>query len=153
MLGFLGTSLSAGERSQSQASSARRFSAIALWCFVAMALVPSMPHVYDEPFADPSQLPTCLVASMARRHVTVALSGDGGDELFGGYNRYFLAARNWPRIAHLPRTLRRGLASGLRSISSANWDRLASVPRLMSPARHRVRRVGEKIHKIAAPGA
>jgi asparagine synthase (glutamine-hydrolysing) len=115
----------------------------------ALALVPRMPAVYDEPFADSSQLPTLLVAQLAKRHVTVALSGDGGDELFAGYNRYFLGARAWPRISHVPRPLRRGVAQGLRMLSPQTWDCLAAAMRPITPSRYQVRMAGDKLHKVA----
>lgn len=115
----------------------------------ALALVPQMPAVYDEPFADPSQLPTFLVAQLARRQVTVALSGDGGDELFGGYNRYFLGARAWPSLARIPRSLRCGIAHGLRALSPGTWDRLAAGLLPIVPSRYRLAMVGDRAHKIA----
>jgi asparagine synthase (glutamine-hydrolysing) len=74
----------------------------------ALELVRDLPRLYDEPFADVSQLPTLLLSRLTRRHVTVALSGDGGDELFGGYPRYQRLAREWPRVAALPAPLRAG---------------------------------------------
>lgn len=110
----------------------------------ALAVVPRLPTLYDEPFADSSQLPTFLVARLARQHVTVALSGDAGDELFAGYNRHLLAARFWPTLERLPLGLRRWLARGALAVPPANWDALA---RLM---RRRVGTFGDKVHKLAS---
>jgi asparagine synthase (glutamine-hydrolysing) len=107
------------------------------------ALIPELPRLYDEPFADASQLPTCLVARLARKRVTVALSGDGGDESFFGYNRYTRAAGLWRRLSRLPVPLRRALSGGLRGVAPSAWDRLfAALPG--AP-----RQPGEKLHKLA----
>ena len=111
----------------------------------AMAVVPRLPEMFDEPFADSSQIPTYLVSEMARRHVTVALSGDGGDELFAGYNRHVFAAGPWRKLKRLPAPLRRGAAALLSSVPQAGWDRLAAcLPTGRVPARP-----GEKLHKLA----
>lgn len=91
----------------------------------ARAIIPRLPTLYDEPFADPSQIPTFLVSEMARRHVTVSLSGDGGDELFGGYNRYSWVERIWRRTAFMPAFVRKTLAGSLRRVSPQIWARLA----------------------------
>ena len=114
-----------------------------------LALVPRLPAIYDEPFADSSQLPTLLVSELARRGVTVALSGDGGDELFGGYNRYFLGSQAWPKLSRIPRSLRRALACGIKAVSPTTWDLLAAAAQPLLPDRYRVRMAGDKIHKAA----
>jgi len=85
----------------------------------AQDVIPLLPALYDEPFSDPSQMPTYLLARMTRQHVTVSLSGDAGDELFGGYRRYFSGQALWNRIDSLPRPLRAGLAAGGRGFSKA----------------------------------
>ena len=72
----------------------------------ALDVIPKLPDIYDEPFADASAIPTFLVSEMTRQHVTVALSGDGGDELFAGYNRYLWAQKFWSKIGPIPRPLR-----------------------------------------------
>jgi len=115
----------------------------------AQAVIPRLPTLYDEPFSDSSQIPTFLVARMARRHVTVALSGDGGDELFGGYNRYFTATAIWRRLGWLPAPLRASLAGGIRGLSPDNWNRLYAALQPLVPAGLRTQRVGDKAHKLA----
>jgi asparagine synthase (glutamine-hydrolysing) len=115
----------------------------------ALNLVPRMPLIYDEPFGDSSQLPTFLIAQLARRQVTVALSGDGGDELFGGYNRYFLAARIWSRLSRLPLRVRCMLGGAIHAVSPANWDRMAALAGPLIPARYRMQAAGYKLHKSA----
>lgn len=115
----------------------------------ALALVPRLPTLYDEPFADSSQLPTFLVSQLARRHVTVALSGDAGDELFGGYNRYFHGAGLWRRLRRVPRPLRAAGARAARVFAPATIDRMAGVMGRLGPAALAGGRAGDKVHKLA----
>lgn len=116
----------------------------------AMAVIPRLPALYDEPFADSSQIPTFLVAELARRSVTVSLSGDGGDELFGGYNRYFLARSIWRRLGWLPHRLRRALAGAITACAPRTWDRIFAAARALSPAALRSRQFGDGLYKLAA---
>jgi asparagine synthase (glutamine-hydrolysing) len=115
----------------------------------AMAVIPRLPAIYDEPFSDSSQIPTFLVSEMTRKHVTVSLSGDAGDELFGGYDRYFLMNRLARKIGWLPRGSRRALARGITTISPSGWDSLYSQLGPMLPNRMRMKNVGDKAHKLA----
>ena len=115
----------------------------------AQSVIPRLPALYDEPFSDSSQIPTFLVAQLARQHVTVALSGDGGDELFGGYNRYRVAAATWRRLGWMPAGLRTALAAGMRRISPSAWDRLYGRLRPALPQAMHARQVGDKAHKLA----
>jgi asparagine synthase (glutamine-hydrolysing) len=116
---------------------------------VAMAVIPKLPTLYDEPFADSSQIPTFLVAQLARQHVTVALSGDGGDELFGGYNRYSWGRNVWRRCGWMPRGLRRMAAAGITTLSPGAWDRLFAGLRPLLPSALRQTQAGDKLHKLA----
>lgn len=111
----------------------------------ACEIIPSIPNWFDEPFADVSQIPTFLVSRLARQFVTVSLSGDGGDELFAGYNRYFVGQAFWQRIRILPFWLRRVSAYGIQGISPKSWDNLAEI----IPKRFRPRWVGDKAYKFA----
>lgn len=110
----------------------------------ALAAVSRLPSIYDEPFGDSSGVPTLLVSELARAEVTVALSGDGGDELFAGYNRYVWVPAIWDRLGRTPQSLRaRGARAG-RSIPPRWWDRAASV----LPSSRRPRMVGLKVSKV-----
>jgi len=92
---------------------------------MALELIPRLPALYDEPFADTSQLPSALISRLAREHVTVALSGDGGDELFLGYDRYFRCRERWRAMAWLALPARRRLARGLRGLDPVRFERAA----------------------------
>jgi len=115
----------------------------------AMDVIPNLSAVYDEPFADSSQIPTCLVSHLARQHVTVSLSGDGGDELFGGYNRYFWARNIWRKLGWVPRPLRAALAGVLTSVPPASWNTAFQKLERWLPARLRYATPGDKLHKAA----
>jgi asparagine synthase (glutamine-hydrolysing) len=115
----------------------------------ARTVIPKLPDIYDEPFADSSQIPTYLVASLARQQVKVSLSGDGGDEMFGGYNRHLLTAALWEKISKVPRPLRLAAASAIMAVPPSAWTRLGRSAGGMLPKLARVDRLGDKVHKGA----
>jgi asparagine synthase (glutamine-hydrolysing) len=115
----------------------------------ALAVIPNLPSMYDEPFADSSQIPTFLLCQMARRYVTVGLSGDGGDELFGGYNRHVWSNRIWDAVGWLPPSARSLLADAIRSPSPETWDRMFGLGARFLPRSAEQRTPGLKLHKIA----
>lgn len=112
----------------------------------ALDLVPRLADWYDEPFADSSQLPTLLVSMLARRSVTVALSGDGGDESFAGYTRHLWGPALWRRMAGVPAPLRRGLAAVIGAVPPAGWDHLFALV----PESRRPRQPATKLRRVAA---
>lgn len=111
----------------------------------AQDVIPRLPDLYDEPFADSSQIPTYLVCLAAREDVAVALSGDAGDELFGGYNRYFLGPKIWSQLEDIPKPFRRGLGNIISATPVAVWDWLGS----RASGKLAVSHAGEKAHKMA----
>jgi asparagine synthase (glutamine-hydrolysing) len=115
----------------------------------AQAVIAKLPYIYDEPFADSSQIPTHLVCCAARQHVTVALSGDAGDELFGGYSRYFWGPRIWAKLAWLPYPLRQALAASISAMPVASWDALTRPVNALLPGGKGIAHAGEKAHKLS----
>jgi asparagine synthase (glutamine-hydrolysing) len=115
----------------------------------AQDVIPRIPAMYDEPFADSSQIPTFLVSQLARSQVTVSLSGDGGDEMFAGYSRYLLLDQLWTRLQRVPRPARRALARCLEGVSPPAWDALFQRIGGVLPRQFRQSHPGEKIHKLA----
>ncbi|MEM8811232.1 MAG: asparagine synthase (glutamine-hydrolyzing) [Pseudomonadota bacterium] len=111
----------------------------------AQGVIPSLPRIYDEPFADSSQIPTFLVSEMTRRQVTVALSGDGGDELFAGYNRYLHGAALNQWLDRVPRLAQCAAKRSITALSPGAWDTLFSAV----PGRFRPPNAGNKLHKLA----
>ncbi|HVE73835.1 MAG TPA: asparagine synthase (glutamine-hydrolyzing) [Mycobacteriales bacterium] len=115
----------------------------------AREVVPLLPSMYDEPFADSSQIPTHLVSRLARSEVTVSLSGDGGDELFGGYDRYSLLRQVWSRLARVPLPLRRGAARAMLAVPPRRWDAVLRPAGPALPAQLRSAHPGDRLHKLA----
>lgn len=110
-----------------------------------LEVIPQLAQCYDEPFADASQIPTHLVSQLTRQHITVALSGDGGDEVFAGYNRYLWAERIWRGVGWMPLGGRRLASRLLRVLSPAKWNTLArGIPQGL-----RARHFGDQVHKLA----
>ena len=107
---------------------------------MAQDVIPSLPWMYDEPFADSSQIPTHLVCKAARQHVTVALSGDGGDELFGGYNRYFWGSRIWAKFSWMPLRARQLMAKAICAVPVNRWDYVGRATGIT--------RFGDRVHKL-----
>lgn len=112
----------------------------------AMAVIPKLPTMFDEPFADSSQIPTHLVSALARRHVTVSLSGDAGDELFSGYTRYALASGMWRKLSKIPPPLRRMAAHAITAVPPTTWTALGQ----RIPVTSLRSRLGDRLHKGAS---
>lgn len=115
----------------------------------ALEVVPLLAQIYDEPFADSSQIPTFLVARLARHRVTVSLSGDAGDEIFGGYNRYIWGARAGRLLDRVPQPVRAVMAHLIRSRSPRQWDAICEKLRPVLPSAG-LRAPGEKLHRLAS---
>jgi asparagine synthase (glutamine-hydrolysing) len=116
----------------------------------AQEVIAELPTMYDEPFADSSQIPTHLVCKAARQQVTVALSGDAGDELFGGYNRYFWGPRIWSRLAWMPYPARQALGVAIKALPTGGWDALSRPVNALLPESKSFVRAGDRAHKLAA---
>lgn len=111
-----------------------------------MDVIPQLPIIYDEPFADSSQIPTYLVSKIAREKVTVSLSGDAGDELFCGYNRYVWGEK----ISKIPKSLRNVASSTLNLLSPDSWDMINSALTPLLPMKYRVSQIADKIQKVSS---
>ncbi|MBU6950779.1 asparagine synthase (glutamine-hydrolyzing) [Hahella sp. HN01] len=116
---------------------------------MAQSIIPELPLIYDEPFADVSQIPTYIVSQLARQHVTVALSGDGGDELFGGYTRYSWATSIWRAMRNIPLPARLAAQSLISGVSVERWNSIADALSPLTPARFKQSHPGDKLHKLA----
>jgi len=114
----------------------------------AREIIPLLPRMYDEPFADSSQIPTHLVSRFAREQVTVALTGDGGDELFAGYDRHLMAPRVWRQLRRIPQPFRAALGGPFARLPASLWDNIFRAAR-----RGNSRSVGVKIRKGLRLGA
>ncbi len=112
---------------------------------LAQEIIPTIPNYYDEPFADPSQIPTFLVSKLAKEHVTVSLSGDGGDELFIGYDRYFMSQNLWNKVGFLPVALKRLAMSGILKIPPTLWNKIYNL----TSTKVNIQNFGERLHKLA----
>ncbi|MDY7219410.1 asparagine synthase (glutamine-hydrolyzing) [Denitrificimonas sp. JX-1] len=115
----------------------------------ALSVIPNLANMYCEPFADSSQIPTFLVSQLAKQHVSVALSGDAGDELFGGYNRYVAAQKVWGPVQKMPSFVRHLAAGGLRSLSPNSWDKLFEFAKPVLPKKLQLSIPGEKARKLS----
>ncbi|MFQ5451900.1 MAG: asparagine synthase (glutamine-hydrolyzing), partial [Nitrospinaceae bacterium] len=115
----------------------------------AMGVIPCLPALYDEPFSDSSQIPTFLVSRLARGHVTVSLSGDGGDELFAGYNRYFWAGKIWKYLKWVPPGSGKIIANALMAVSRCTGVRAPGLFINFIPGKYRYKNICEKIQRLA----
>jgi asparagine synthase (glutamine-hydrolysing) len=115
----------------------------------ALEVIPRLPSLYDEPFADSSQIPTFLVSQLTRKHVTVSLSGDAGDELFAGYDRYVFTASVWKRLSSLPVSVRRLAAGAILGVAPRHLDRLVRSFSPVLPRRRLTTLNGDRLHKGA----
>ena len=115
----------------------------------ALDVIPRLSSLYCEPFSDSSQIPSFLVSQLARRHVTVSLSGDAGDELFGGYDRYVFSQEIWNKMSYLPEGLRVVLARMIRSVSSHLWDNLLGPIQSLLPLDLTKSSIGNKLYTAA----
>jgi asparagine synthase (glutamine-hydrolysing) len=116
---------------------------------IAQSVITELPEMYDEPFADSSQIPTHLVCKVAREQVTVALSGDAGDELFGGYNRYISGTRIWSHLASIPYPVRKAFGVAIGAIPASGWDALGRPLNALLPESKTLSLVGDRAHKLA----
>jgi asparagine synthase (glutamine-hydrolysing) len=115
----------------------------------ARAVIPDLPQLYDEPFADSSQIPTHLICRAARAQVAVALSGDAGDELFGGYNRYIRGPRLFQRLSALPAPLRAGLGAAMRAVPAHILDNIGQLGSVGRKGSSKISDIGSKVHRLA----
>ena len=111
-------------------------------------IVPRLGGIFDEPFADSSQIPTALVCGLARNDVVVALSGDGGDELFCGYDRYMWSERIWSVLSRIPLPLRQAMSTGLAPIPPSIASMLGSTANALLPRRMKLRNPTDKLSRI-----
>ena len=114
----------------------------------ARDVIPLLPDLYDEPFADSSQIPTYLVCRAARQHVTVALSGDGGDELFGGYNRYIRGPGLWKRLSKVPKPLRQVSGYAAQALPEKTWELIGGAYNRLRPGSAGISGLGTKDHRL-----